>query len=339
LGLEVVDGVVSTAEGRILRPAGVRAEDWAGLSIEEGLLGVERLCALSSWAQTMAYCQALETLAGLEVPPRARYLRVLLAELERVANHLHVAGKILRQAGMPAAAATLIDMWEQIPRTHRLLTAGRRYFAGLIVPGGLRSDLQELRPVLRLVQRLKEPLHRLTHRIISRGSAVAHLVGTGLLTKEMAEEEGIGGPVARASESVRDLRRDQPYAAYAEVPPEIVVQSGGDVFARWMVLILEVFESLRLLETIVTELPEGPLCANGVKKFPSGETEVFVEAPPGPLSMRIQIDKKGQLAGLWRIPPSQSHMTILPQTLVGQQLELVGVIVASWGLCPPCLVR
>lgn len=339
LDLEILDGVVLTAESRILRPVGVRPEDWAGLSIEEGLLGIERICAPSSWAHTMAYCQALEAMAGLEVPPRARYLRVLLAESERAADHLNASSKIMQLAGLVGPAAQLKELREQVLRTHQQLMAGRRYFAGLNVPGGLRRDLESLSPVLELVRQLKGPLYGLAHRVISRGSQVAHLVGAGLLTKEKAEEEGIGGPVARASESVYDLRWDQPYAAYAEVPPEVVVQSGGDVFARWMVLILEVFESLRLIETICADLPEGPLCANGVEQFPPGQGEVQVEAAPGPLILRVRIDKAGRLAGLWRVPPSQLHMTVLPQTLVGQQLELVGVIVASWSLCPPCLVR
>lgn len=336
LGLEVENGIVQAAETIVLRPVGLRAEDWAGLSVEEGLLGIERLCASSSSAYTLAYCQALEMLAGLEVPPRARYARVVLAELERMADHLLAVNRICHLIGLTRPTTVLLNLREGIVRFRQQLT-GCRFFSGLCVPGGLRRDLQGIEDCAPLIERIKASLYRLTQRLLSRRLVASKLVGVGLLTKERAEERGVGGPVARASESLQDLRLDQPYAAYSDLAPQVVTQGGGDVFARWMVLILEVFESLRLLEAVLGRIPAGPVCVDG--PIPPGEAQSRVEAPNGPLVVRIQVAESGQLAGVWRSPPSPVHMAVLPGTLVGQQLEHVGTIVASWNLCTSCLVR
>ncbi len=337
LDLEIEEGIVQTARVEIPGSEPVRAEDWAGLSLAEGGTGVARLCASSSWSYTMAYCQALEKMAHLEIPPRARFLRLIVAEVERIASHLLAAGKILHLARLTPLAVTLWNLWEHCLRDQQRLT-GTRLFPALNIPGGLCRDLVPLETITELIRRTKASLYRISHQVISDRSVIGHLIGTGLLTKEKAEEEGLGGPVLRASGSDRDLRRDQPYAAYGDLDPQVVTQSGGDVFARWMVLILEVFESLRLLETALANLPDGTVYSGGIGDA-FGEAQSRVEAPTGPLVVRVQVDEFGRLAGLWRTPPSPVHLSVLPQTLPGQRFDLIGVIVASWGLCPACLVR
>lgn len=331
LDLEVEGGTVQRAQAELLHPPSPAPEAWAGLRPEEALVQVERLCAASSWAHSLAFCQALETLAGVEVPKRARFLRLLLAELERIVAHLWTAGRILHLAGLPEAALRLVDLREEALEVWRRLT-GRRFFPGLNVPGGLRYDLEGVDEAAKLVRRIKDPLYRLAHQAISARSEVGVLIGSGLLTKEFAEEHGVSGPVARGSELSQDLRRDRPYAAYGEVPPEVVVQAGGDAFARWVVLLLEVFESLRLLEQAVETLPAGPVRAPVPEPWPAGEAQSRVEAPDGRLDIRVAVDETGRLSGLWRTTPVAAHLAVLPQTLAGQRWEMVGVIVASWGL-------
>lgn len=338
LNLEVEDGIVQRAQTELLHPPSPAPEAWAGLGPEEALIQVERMCAASSWAHTLAFCQALETLAGVEVPERARFLRLILAELERVVAHLGTAGRILHLAGLSVRGGLetcpylrLLDLREEVLEVWRRLT-GRRFFSGLNVPGGLRRDLEGVEAVAELVQRIKGPLYRLAHQVISARSEVSVLIGSGLLTREFAEEHGISGPVARGSELSQDLRRDRPYAAYGEVPPEEVVQAGGDIFARWVVLVLEAFESLRLLEQAVKTMPAGPVCVPVPEPWPAGEAQSRVEAPDGRLGMRVAVDESGRLSGLWRTTPVSAHLAALPLTLAGQRLEMVGVIVASWGL-------
>lgn len=337
LDLEVEDGIIVAAQAGSMAPRPLQAEEWAGLSPDEGQERVERLCAGMASAYALAFAQSVEAQAGWEVPPRARYLRVLLAEMERVASHLLTAGHILHLAGLPLEADELLDRREEVLEVVRQL-GGARFFPGLIVPGGLARDLPGLEAVPQLVGRLKGPLYRLAHRIISSRFAVAPLIGAGLLTKEHAEEQGLGGPVGRGSESERDLRRDLPYAAYDELDPQVVTQGGGDVFARWMVLILEVFESLRLLDSVWADLPAGPVQAEG-GTIPAGEAQSRVESPAGPLVMQVRFTEEGRLGGLWHTPPTPVHLAVLPQTLPGQRLDLAAVIVASWGLCAACLQR
>jgi len=346
LDLEVESSVVRTVESALVRPEGLRPEDWAGLVVEEGLVGVERLCAVHAWSFTLAYCQSLEKLLDLQVPPRARFLRLALAELERPVHNLLVASNILHLANYPSAAVALLDLREEFLYTRQRLT-DQRIFCELNVVGGLRRDILDLSPVDHLIRRVKAPLYRLTHRLLSDRNLASVAVGAGLLTKERAEDEGLGGPLARASAVDRDLRQDQPYAAYEELDVQVVTQTGGDTFARWVVLLLEVFESLRLLEAAVQHLPAGPVRLENLPQLPSGRAQSAVESPSGPLSIRLELRERGagragermELAGLWRTVSSPVHLTALPQTLLGQQVDLVGVIVASWGLSHPCLVR
>ncbi len=331
LDLEIEDGTVQRVRAEQWFPPSPAPDAWAGLGPEEALIQVERLCAASSWAHSLAFCQALETLAGVEVPERARFLRLLLAEMERVVAHLWTAGRILHLAGLPEVALRLLDLREEALEVRHGLT-GRRFFPGLNVPGGLCRDLEGVEAAAKLVQRIKGPLYRLAHRAISARSKVGVLIGSGLLTKEFAEEHGISGPVARGSEVSQDLRRDRPYAAYGEVSPKVVVQAGGDAFARWVVLLLEAFESLRLVEQAVKALPSGPVCAPVPERWPASEARSRVEAPDGRLEIWVAVDEAGRLSGLWRTTPGTVHLAALPQTLVGQRWEMVGVIVASWGL-------
>jgi Ni,Fe-hydrogenase III large subunit len=329
--MEVEEGVVRAAEAVILGARPLQPEDWAGLSVEEGLVGVERLCAPSSFAHTLAYCQAIEGLASGQVPPRALLLRVILAELERIAQHMLAAAQMLHLAGWPPLALSLLDLREQVLQDQRELT-GRRFFAGLNVPGGLRADLENMYVVPRLIRNIKGPLYRLAHRVLSSRSTVNPLIGAGLLTKERAEAEGVGGPVARASESARDLRRDQPYAAYGLLEAQVVTQGGGDVFARWVVLLLEIFEGLRLVEAAVESLAAGPVRVELDGLPAGGDAQARVEAPSGALMVRLRIGEDERLTGLWRTPPSPVLLAVLPQALLGQRLDLVGLIVASWDL-------
>ncbi len=331
VNMEVEEGVVRAAEAGVLGVRPLRPEDWTGLSVEEGLVGIERLCAPSSFAHTLAYCQAIEGLVAAPVPPRALLLRVILAELERIAHHMLAAAQMLHLAGWPPPALSLLDLREQVLQDRRELT-GRRFFAGLNVPGGLKVDLEKLYVVPRLIGSIKGPLYRLAHRVLSSRSTINPLIGAGLLTKERAEAEGVGGPVARASELARDLRRDQPYAAYGSLDAQVVTQGGGDVFARWVVLLLEIFESLRLVEAAVGSLPAGPVSA-ALGELPAGaDAQGRVEAPAGSLMVRLRIGEDGRLAGLWRTPPSPVLLAVLPQALLGQRLDLAGLIVASWDL-------
>ncbi|MGC8874005.1 MAG: hypothetical protein ACP5SI_06095 [Chloroflexia bacterium] len=328
--LEVEDGIVHGAEVALVG-AGVRSSAWEGLSIQQGLERIERLSAPLSCAYGLAFCQAVETIVGCEVPLRARVLRVLLAELERLASHLQTAGRILRAAGLPAEATTFDGWWQRVIRAREELT-GRRYFPDLLCPGGLTRDLRDLGAVLVLVEQMKAPLYRLAHRVVSNRSFVTLLVGAGMLTRESAEEEGIGGPVARASEALVDLRCTQPYAAYAQLEPQLVTQGGGDAFARWMVFVLEAFESMRLLETIGRDPPGGPVSVPVT--IPQGEAVSRVESPVGPLGVRVHVGGDGRLVSAWYTSPGYLLVHLLPRALVGQPVDWIVPIVASWGLGP-----
>ncbi len=334
LRLEVEGAAVWSAEAAMLQAEGPRPEDWAGLSPEEGLDGVERLAAFSSWAYTLAYCQALESLAGLEVPPRARSLRVALAEVERCLAHLVTTARLLWAAGRPVEAGHFYDLGEQVLRARAHLT-GRRFFSGLNRPGGLAHDLPDLSPLADLVAQVRGPLYRLSDRLIADRTLAAMLVGAGPVTREQAEEEGLAGPSARAAAIERDLRLERPYAAYEDLPPRVVRQEGGDAFARWLVRLLETMESLNLLERVVQEAPPGAVCSAEGGEFPEGEAQSRVEAPAGPLSVRLQVRAMNggatRLAGLWRGSAGRAHLAALPRLLVGQPLDQVGVVVASWG--------
>lgn len=226
----------------------------------EGVELAERISGDTTIGHSLAYCQALEALAGTEVPARARFLRVILLEMERLYNHIADFGMLANDTGFAFAHAHCFRLRERLLRLNKQLT-GNRLLRGGIVPGGAGRELpKELDLVAELDTILKD-FDEVVGICLNNSILMDRLEGAGCLAKQTATDHGVLGYVARASGIDIDARRDHPFAAYGEMnfPWKVPVYQSGDVYARTMMRVEEARESVNLIRQAFHNLPEGPL--------------------------------------------------------------------------------
>lgn len=270
-----------------------RAEE---VPIEQVPLLAERISGTSAFAHSLAFCQACERLAGVEVPNRARFLRTLFAELERLYNHLGYHADLCQATGLSVAQAQF-DIWKERVLRLNAQISGHRYLFGMNIPGGLSHDLtaegQEM--VRELVSALFREMAGLGQQLLASPSHSDRLEHTGILTPEQAREYCAVGPVGRASGRDRDLRRDHPYAAYAEMDIEIPVRQEGDALARARIYLDEIEQALHLIEQVLAHLPEGTI-ATPLPPLPGGESAPgWAESARGECLHWVLVGEHGRL--------------------------------------------
>ena len=255
--------------------------------LDQAVLVAERVSGTSSVAHALAFSHAIEVLAQTEVPPRAQAIRRILAELERLYNHLEVTVRECEDASLAVAQAQFAVLKE---RLHRLAGAvvGNRYLRGVVVPGGTRIDLDT--GAIDLIGSTLAGWEREWRRVLSillrTDSFLDRLVSTGPLSEQDARDFGCVGPVARGSGIDVDTRRDLPYEGYPSF--EVASHSDGDAMARMEVRFHEVDASLELIREAVGSLAPGPVLtaigqftrdtALGASESARGETLYWLEA-------------------------------------------------------------
>jgi Ni,Fe-hydrogenase III large subunit/Ni,Fe-hydrogenase III component G len=224
----------------------------------DGVPLAERVSGDSTIGHSLAYCQAVERLLGIEAPRRARYLRSLFLELERLYNHLGDVGAICNDTAYALAHAHCGRLKEQAMQLNDRLT-GSRFLRGVNIVGGVSQDVTE-RQLHELHGELKEierDFTELENILFANASLTDRLETTGILRERTAWDHAVVGPVGRASGIDRDVRRDRPFAAYGELSPKIMVYPHGDVRARMRVRIDEIHEAIRLIGEICGRIADG----------------------------------------------------------------------------------
>ena len=265
----------------------------------------ERISGDTSVAHRLAFCHALEALAGCTPPPRAAWLRVVLLELERLYNHVGDVGMILNDTGYAFAHAHCFRLREELFRLNARLT-GHRLLRGAIVPGGVTETAARagLGAVADDVERLVHEFLQVAALALDNTMVLERLQGTGRLTPRTAREMQIVGVVGRASGLDADARRDAPFAAYAEAELRVPVYETGDVLARTLVRLDEARQSASLIATAVVAagngawaVPLGELCAGA-------DAIALVEGWRGPLWYWVTADGPASLARVKVVDPS-----------------------------------
>jgi Ni,Fe-hydrogenase III large subunit/Ni,Fe-hydrogenase III component G len=230
-----------------------------GKTVDQALPFVERISGDMAFSHALAFCQAVEAADGTEVPKRAARLRSLMGELERITMHVHDIANICGNGtGFSVMAAQGFRVKERLMRlSDRLL--GNRFWRGSVVPGGLSRDLTpaQLKDVRETVSAARREMIGLIDMARHTDGLRERLETTGVLQRATAAAYGASGIAARASGVDRDARRDHPYASYAEHLPEIVVETAGDVYARFEVRRRELEVSAKLVERIIDGLEPG----------------------------------------------------------------------------------
>lgn len=309
------------------------------LDIAQALHLVTRICGVCSVGHALAFCQALEQLCKLEVPDRAAMLRCVAAELERAASHMRAAAAVLQALGMEAPAAALDPLREAALLAQRSVS-GARVIPDLCLPGGLRRDLpaHEREHLLVALPKLNRGLYRFIDGLIERRGVLARTIDVGALPRPAAEQFGVRGPLARASGISRDARADHPYAAYMHLPFRTIVQEGGDVYARLVVLLLEAYESVKLAEYALQELPGGMWRGELPQEWAPGHGIGIVEGPRG--LIRYSVESDGRRLTQVRIDTPRQIDRLLARTLLsGALIDNAVAIVASADPCTACAER
>ena len=232
----------------------------------------ERVSGDTTIGHSLAYCQAVETLLDLEVPRRARYLRSLFLELERLHNHLGDVGAICNDTAYTLAHAHCSRMKEQVMQLNDRLT-GSRFLRGVNLVGGVAINLEiaRLDEVVAELDRIEKDFSELEAIIFANASLTDRLETTGVLTQRVAWDHAAMGVVGRASNIDRDVRRDCPFAAYDELQVRVALYHYGDVRARMRVRMDEIHESIRLIREIRTRIPQGSIMASPAHVPAAGE--------------------------------------------------------------------
>jgi len=229
------------------------------LPIHRAVFLAESISGDSAFSHGAAFCQAVERAAEIDVPARAQFMRVILLELERIANHIADVGAIATDVGFAIANAHAGRIREDVLGLNETLT-GSRVLRGMVAIGGVRRDWQpdQVEAITRTLKTVEREFRDLVAIIQSSDSTRDRLEHTGILRPDKAAILGVVGVAGRASGVDRDIRRDHPYEAYNQLPFKVPVYHVGDVRHRMLVRIDEVGESIQMIRAAVSLLPEGP---------------------------------------------------------------------------------
>ena len=236
----------------------------------------DRMNYMSAMANNVGFALAVEELLGIEVPPRAQAIRVIMCELSRIGDHILGVGL----QGMDLGAFTAM-LWAFIEREKVYdvfeLASGGRLTTSYTRVGGLAFDLPEDCParIRAFIERLEPVLQEMEGMLSRNRIFLERTQGVGTFSRQQAIDWGLSGPVARASGLDRDLRRDRPYSGYEQYDFEVPVRTEGDVYARYLVRLAEVRQSLRIVEQALDRLPSGPVNAIGAKATLPDKDEVY----------------------------------------------------------------
>ncbi len=257
----------------------------------------ERVSGDTTIGHSLAYCQAVEGLLGIEVPRRARYLRSLFLELERLHNHLGDVGAICNDTAYALAHAHCGRMKERIMQLNDRLT-GSRFLRNVNRVGGVGMNLtaEQLTEVVGEIDAIERDFSELEAIIFANASLADRLEATGTLSERTAWDHGVMGVVGRASGLDRDLRRDRPFAAYDELPVKVPVYRYGDVRARLRVRIDEIHESCRLVREMRLGIPPGPLAVEPAAPASPGDWALgAVEGWRGEILYMVMAAEEGRI--------------------------------------------
>lgn len=250
------------------------------ISIDKAVFLAERISGDNSVAHAVAFCQAVEKIAGIDIPPRAKYIRTILQELERVYNHIGDIAGIATDVAFAMGAAHANRLKEEILQLNEKIT-GSRLLRGMNAIGGVRRDIGDKKDeILLKLSEIQHDFRELMEYLMSMPSLVDRIETTGRIYNDTARGLHVVGPVARASGIDRDIRRDHPYAAYHEFNFKVPMQKAGDVFARTVVRADEVCESIGIIEQALWSLPDGEINVK-VNEIPDGAALGYAEAPRG----------------------------------------------------------
>jgi NADH-quinone oxidoreductase subunit D len=305
----------------------------------------DRLCILEPLNWNLVHAETVDELMGINVPERAKYLRVIMAELSRIQSHIIWYGVFSKGTGFDTGFKMAFGYRDYILDLFELITGGRVYPAGYICPGGVRRDFPKdaKMKILKVLDKMNEMIKL---EELENPAMNARSKGVGILKIKDAIRLGATGPVLRGSGMKTDVRKEEPYEIYDKLDFEIPVRKEGDAYARYWIGIEEMKQSIKIIKQALKELPDGDIIESSLKKpklsakIPEGEVYVRNEIARGEAAIYMVSDGKGTPYRVKVRGPDFLHMIpVLEYLLKGVQIADVPAIYWSLNICPADMDR
>ncbi len=300
----------------------------------------ERICGICGFVHSATYCMAVEQAAGIEVPPRAKYIRSIMLELERVHSHLLWLGLAAHYLGFDTVLMQAWRIREPVMWLTEQITGNRKTY-GMNLVGGVRRDIdaETCGKILKTLEKIESETRELISAAVEDNSLKMRLENVGVLSREDARKICVVGPTARASGVAIDARQDRPYLAYPDLDFKIAVQQGCDIWARTLVRAEETFTAITLIRQMIKKMPAGELMAEVGTIPPWREGIAAVEAPRGECCHYV-ITGPDNRPYRWRVRASTyPQLQSIPKMLDNMSVADFPIIVGSIDPCFSCTER
>lgn len=301
---------------------------------------IERICGICSHSHSTCFAQAVEEIAGVTIPPRAKYIRTLVAELERVHSHYLWLGVAGHEIGFDTL---LMYSWRdrEVVMDVLALITGNRVNYGINALGGVRRDLpkEKSAEIIKAIDVLEDRTLYYIQLALEETTIIQRLSGVGRLTKEDAIRLGAVGPTARASGVNRDVRRDDPYLAYPEVKFDVITDDHCDVYGRVIVRMKELMQSFNIIRQLVQNLPDGEILAKVPRKIPAGEAASYYEAPRGEDFHYVKSNGTDKPYRVKVRAPTLANVQVVSHMLKDRYLADLPIVIAAIDPCFSCTDR
>lgn len=311
-----------------------------GMPLQKALFLAERICGVCALSHSVSFAQAVENAGNVMIPPRASFLRTLFLELERLYNHIGDVGNICAGFGFQVGVSQGARLKEELQQLNERMT-GHRYLRGVVSLGGMRIDVteQDLEDIAEKLHDIKKEFADVVNLLLSHDVAINRMENTGILKLEDANNLEVVGVGARASGRDVDIRRGQPYAAYEHIHFQVPVYREGDVLSRIRIRIDEAFESFKIIEQVMKQMPGGEICTEVPELAPYLTGMGWVESPRGETVHWLMIGP-GQTVYRYRVrSATYSNWPAVPFTMKGNIVPDFPLINKSFELCYSCCDR
>ena len=308
-----------------------------GRTYKQNIPFTDRLDYVASMSNALPYALAVEKLAGIQVPQRAKYIRVIMAELQRIASHLLAVGSFTNDLGafftpfmyMFREREKIVDLFEMV--------CGQRLLYNYMRFGGVSHDLpDEFFPALeKFLKVMPVYIDEYDQLLAQNEILLARTIGVGVLSKELAINSSISGPTLRASGVEWDIRKSNPYCVYDHFEFDIPTGKSGDCYDRYRLRVAEMRQCLRIIEQALAQIPPGDVL-NRVPlhlRPPAGETYASIESPKGELGFYLVSDGSDKPYRFHIRPPSLINLGVLREMVIGWKIADVMVILGSIDIC------
>lgn len=300
---------------------------------------VERICGICSTSHPIASVLAIENVGDTEVPDRAQYIRTIVCELERLHSHLLWLGLAGHFLGYNTVWMWAWKYREIVCDIFEAVTGNRQNY-GMMKVGGVRRDIEDeyVPGFMKGMDDVTRAVDMFKGAVLDDPVLAARLKGIGVLSKEDALSYSAVGPTSRPSGVDKDVRRDEPYAAYDRVKWNVITHTDGDVFSKAVVRILEMYESISIIKQCLQKMPKGPIDSNP-KEIPVGEGIGHAEAPRGEVFHYVKTDGTNSPVRYKVRAPTYMNFPTFKATVVGETISDATIILAAIDPCYCCTER